>query len=169
MEMVHDLCDFVSVEFVVTYSSTGPRKQFSIGALVLCIHADLRRLWTLECLFRSNVIIFRAHKTIQGDDCRTSTSPRRRSWLRFPWLSPIRNPFELRGLCRRSDFGPRTCGRSINHFSSKVSHFRGLRDDLEYNFLGCIRQSPPPILSSALGCFVSSRASHAGGSFSLSL
>jgi hypothetical protein len=30
---------------------------------------------TLECLFRSNVIIRRAHKAIQGDDCR----PRRRS------------------------------------------------------------------------------------------
>jgi hypothetical protein len=34
-------------------------------------------------------------------------------------LSPIRNPFELRGLCRRSYFRPRTCVRSINHFSSK--------------------------------------------------
>jgi hypothetical protein len=41
--------------------------------------------WTLESLFRSNVIIRRAHKAIQGDDCRL----RRRSWLRLPWLSPI--------------------------------------------------------------------------------
>jgi hypothetical protein len=32
----------------------------------------------LEYLFRSNVIIHRAHKAIQGDDCR----PRQRSWLR---------------------------------------------------------------------------------------
>jgi len=68
-------------------------------------------LWTLECLFRGNVIIHRAHKAIQGDDCR----PRRRSWLRFPWLSPIRNSFELRGLCRRSYFGPRTCGGGITN------------------------------------------------------
>ena len=45
---------------------------------------------TLECLFRSNVIIRRAHKAIQGDDCR----PRRRSWLRLPWLTPIRNSFK---------------------------------------------------------------------------
>ena len=51
-------------------------------------------LRTLECLFRSNVVIHRDHKEIQGGDCR----PRRRSWLRLPWLSPIRNSFELRGL-----------------------------------------------------------------------
>jgi len=38
------------------------------------------QLWTLEYLFRGNVIIHRAHKAIQVDDCR----PRRRSWLRFP-------------------------------------------------------------------------------------
>ena len=31
-------------------------------------------LWTLECLFRSNVIICRAHKGIQGDDCRLHIS-----------------------------------------------------------------------------------------------
>jgi len=63
---------------------------------------------SLEKVFRSNVVI---PKTIQGDDCR----PRRMSLLRFPWLSPIRNSFELRGLCRRSYFGPRTCGRGITN------------------------------------------------------
>jgi len=75
----------------------------------------------------------------------------------FPWLFPIRNPCELRGLYRRSYFGPRTCGRSINHFSSKCSGFSirvspshpywgrcnaivplHLPDTLEYKFLGCI-------------------------------
>ena len=30
---------------------------------------------------------------------------------RFPLLFPIRNLCELRGLCRRSYFGPRTCNR----------------------------------------------------------
>ena len=35
------------------------------------------------------VIIHRAHKEIQGDECRPR--PSRRSWLSFPWLSPIRN------------------------------------------------------------------------------
>ena len=34
----------------------------------------------------------RAHKAIQGDECR----PRRSSWLRFPWLTPIRNSFEFK-------------------------------------------------------------------------
>ena len=87
--------------------------------------------WTLECLFRSNVGIHRARKAIQVDGSR----PRRRSWLRFPWLSPIRNPFELRGLCRRSYFGPRTCGRSINHFSSKCSGF--------WLFSVCTRSAAP--------------------------
>ena len=53
-------------------------------------------------------------KRIQGGDC--CPRPSRMSLLRVPWLFPIRNPFELRGLCRRSYFGPRTCGRSINHF-----------------------------------------------------
>jgi hypothetical protein len=79
------------------------------------------------------------------------------SLLRFPWLFPIRNPCELRVLCSRSYFGPRTCGRSINHFSSKCSGFLirvspshpywgrcnaivplHLPDALEYKFLGCI-------------------------------
>ena len=68
-------------------------------------------LWRIY--FAVNGIIHRAHKVIQGDDCR----PRRRSWLRFPWLSPIRNSFELRVLCRRSYFGPRTCGRGITNVS----------------------------------------------------
>jgi len=33
---------------------------------------------------------------------------------RFPWLLPIRNPCELRGPCRHSYFGPRTCGGGEN-------------------------------------------------------
>jgi len=37
-------------------------------------------LWTLECLFRSNVGIHRARKAIQVDGSR----PRRRSWQGFP-------------------------------------------------------------------------------------
>ncbi len=42
------------------------RQRIRFGALVLCV--------------RGNRIIHRAHKAIQGDDCR----PRRSSWLRFP-------------------------------------------------------------------------------------
>jgi hypothetical protein len=68
-------------------------------------------LCALCLLFRRTAVTHRAHKVIQGGD----SCPRRVSWLRFPWLAPIRNPFELRGLCCRSYFGPRTCGRSINH------------------------------------------------------
>ena len=34
---------------------------------------------------------------------------------RFPLLLPIRNSCELRGLCRRSYFGPRTCGGNITN------------------------------------------------------
>ena len=56
---------------------------------------------TLWLCVRGNGIIHRAHKTIQGDDCR----PRRSSWFRFPWLTPIRNSFELRWLYCRSYFG----------------------------------------------------------------
>ena len=84
-------------------------------------------------------------KRIQGGDC----CPRRMSLLRFPWLFPIRNPFELRGLCRRSYFGPRTCGRSINHFSSKCSGFLIRVSPLtlftptmqEYNLIDCIHKT----------------------------
>ena len=50
-------------------------------------------------------------KRIQGGDC----CPRRTSLLRFPWLFPIRNSSELRGLHRRSYFGPRTCGGGITN------------------------------------------------------
>jgi hypothetical protein len=104
------------------------------GALVLCV--------------RGNGIIHRAHKAIQGDDCR----PRRSSRLRFPWLTPIRNSFELRCLYRRSYFGQRTCGGGITNvievggalnqgfpFSPLLPHFRGLRDGVEYKFLDRIQ------------------------------
>ena len=46
---------------------------------------------------------------------------------RFPWLLPIRNSCELRGLCRHSYFGPRTCGGGetnvieVSGFSIRVS------------------------------------------------
>ena len=64
-------------------------------------------LWTLEWVVRGYVGIHRARKAIQVDGCR----PRRMSLRRFPRLFPIRNPCELRGLYRRSYFGPRTCAR----------------------------------------------------------
>ena len=35
--------------------------------------------------------------------------------LGLPWLAPIRNSCELRGLCCRSFFGPRTFGRGITN------------------------------------------------------
>ena len=96
---------------------------------------------------RGNGIIHRAHKEIQGDDCR----PRRSSWVRFPWLTPIPNSFKLRVLYSSSYFGPRTCVGGITNvievggvlnqgfpFSPLMSHFRGLRDSVEYKFLDCI-------------------------------
>ena len=43
------------------------------------------------------------------------------SWRGLPWLSPIRNSSELRGLCRRSYFGPRTCGGAGNPPSTFLS------------------------------------------------
>jgi hypothetical protein len=76
------LCDFVTVEFAVTLSSTGAKNLFK------------------EMTPATSGVI-----------------------ARFPLLFPIRNLCELRGLCRRSYFGPRTCGWSINHFSSKCSGF----------------------------------------------
>ena len=110
-------------------------------------------LWTSESIFRRTAVTHRTQKVIQGGDC----CPHWMSLLRFPWLFPIRNPVELRGLYSRSYFGPRTCGRRINHFSSKCSGFSirvspshpywgrcnaivslHLPDALEYKFLGCI-------------------------------
>jgi len=70
-------------------------------------------------------------------DLAASLAARRMSLLRFPWLFPIRNPFELRGLCRHSDFGPRTCGRSINHFFVEVLPFQGVA----YKLRGLYRHS----------------------------
>ena len=40
----------------------------------------------------------------------------------LPSLAPIRNSSELRGLCCRSCFGPRVCGRGITN-SENVSEF----------------------------------------------
>ena len=66
---------------------------------------------SLEIRFRRTAVTHRARKAIQGGDC----CPRRMSLLRFPWLFPIRNPSELRGLHRRSYFGPRTCVGGITN------------------------------------------------------
>ena len=46
-----------------------------------------------------------AKNQIQGDD-----NGHVGVLARFPWLLPIRNSCELRGLCSHSYFGPRTCG-----------------------------------------------------------
>ena len=72
-------------------------------------------LWTLEELFRGNGVTLRTQKVIQGGDnghvgrpCQVSPAP------------PCPELFcELRGLCRHSYFGPRTCGRSVKPRSSK--------------------------------------------------
>jgi hypothetical protein len=50
-----------------------------------------------------NVIIRKAQRAIQGDDCR----PRRRSWPRFPLLAPIRDSFGsgFSAVARVSDRG----------------------------------------------------------------
>ena len=76
------------------------------GPLQLLVLWDDLDLWTLECLFRSNVIIRRALKAIQGDDCRQ----RRRSWLRFPWLSQglsgtLSNSYGASAVARDSNRG----------------------------------------------------------------
>jgi hypothetical protein len=88
---------------VVTWASTGPRKQFRWMAAG---HVG----------------------------CHCAGFP-------GPWLFPIRNPCELRGLYCRSYFGPRTCGGGITNvievggalnqgfpFSPLLPYFRGLRD-----------------------------------------
>ena len=71
-------------------------------------------LYSVICL-RGNDVIRRTQKVIQGDDnghvgrpCEVSLAP------------PCPELFcELRGLCRHSYFGPRTCGRSEKPRSSK--------------------------------------------------
>jgi hypothetical protein len=73
-------CRFVMVRVSPShpYNAGRARTRMRGG----CCKCMLRALELLEYLFRSNVIIHRAHKEMQGDDCR----PRRRSWLRLPWL-----------------------------------------------------------------------------------
>jgi len=52
----------------------------------------------------------------------------------LPWLAPIWNSSESRGLCCRSCFGPRTCGRSIT-ISSKL--FGALNQGFPFSLLQC--------------------------------
>ena len=54
--------------------------------------------------------------------------------LGFPWLAPIRNSCELRGLCCRSCFGPRTCGRGITNSSKR---FGALHQGFPFSLLQC--------------------------------
>ena len=91
--------------------------------------------WTLECLFRGNVGIHRAPKAIQVDGSR----PRRVSWQGFPGSLPslvlrAEDMWQRYNLCLEVD-------GALNQgfpFSSLMSHFRGLRDGVEYKFLDCI-------------------------------
>jgi hypothetical protein len=82
-------------------------------------------LYSVICL-RGNGVILRTQKVIQGDDnghvgrpCVVSLDP------------PCPELFcELRGLCRHSYFGPRTCSRNERPISSK---WRGLNQGFQRN------------------------------------
>jgi len=85
-------------------------------------------------LFRGNGVICRTQRVIQGDDnghvgrhCEVSPAP------------PCPELCELRGLCRHSYFGPRTCGRGITSRSRRrvsPSHPRNAgREGLPRNHL----------------------------------
>ena len=52
----------------------------------------------------------------------------------LPWLAPIRNSCELRGLCCRSCFGPRTCGRGITNIPKR---FGALNQGFPFSHLQC--------------------------------
>ena len=52
----------------------------------------------------------------------------------LPWLAPIRNSCELRGLCCRSCFGPRTCGRGITNIPKR---FGALNQGFPFSPLQC--------------------------------
>jgi hypothetical protein len=77
--------------------------------------ANAGGLWLMAAFLRGNGVIHRTRKVIQGDDnghvgrpCEVSLAP------------PCPELFcELRGLCRHSYFGPRTCSRSEKPMSSK--------------------------------------------------
>jgi hypothetical protein len=102
-----------------THLAPGQVAVAGDGALVFCI------LYSVICL-RGNGVLRRTRKVIQGDDnghvgrpCQVSPAP------------PCPELFcELRGLCRLSYFGPRTCGRSEKPSSSK---WRGLNPGFQRN------------------------------------
>ncbi len=52
----------------------------------------------------------------------------------LPWLAPIRNSFESLGLCCRSCFGPRTCGRGITNIPKR---FGALNQSFPFSPLQC--------------------------------
>ena len=52
----------------------------------------------------------------------------------LPGLAPIRNSCELRGLCCRSCFGPRTCGRGITNIPKR---FGALNQGFPFSPLQC--------------------------------
>jgi hypothetical protein len=52
----------------------------------------------------------------------------------LPGLAPIRNSCEWRGLCCRSCFGPRTCGRGITNSSKR---FGALNQGFPFSPLQC--------------------------------
>jgi len=66
----------------------------------------------VTCVFVCAVTVSSTGAKNQFKEMTTATSG---VLARFPLLLPIRNPCELRGLCRRSYFGPRTFGGSITN------------------------------------------------------
>jgi hypothetical protein len=116
-EKRHESID-VTVHVLETWSLPKNFRLLFLSSFDYAIHENLLQRYciavfvTLWLCVRGNGIIHRAHKAIQGDDCR----PRRSSWLRFPWFTPILNSFELRCFYSRSYFGPRTCVGGITNF-----------------------------------------------------
>jgi len=98
----------------------GPKKFLELPGLP----ARPKLLWLCDSWVRGNVIIYRAQKTIQGDECR----PRRRSWLgsprtrSYPELLRFMGPLlslvlRTEDVCQRYNQYTEVCGALNQGFS----------------------------------------------------
>jgi hypothetical protein len=78
-------------------------KQMKVHSRCILKHANLPP----RCVFECVVTVSSTGAKNRFKEMTTATSG---VLARFPLLLPIRNPCELRGLCRRSYLGPRTFG-----------------------------------------------------------
>ena len=94
------------LQLVCVHTGSGPKWEGCSSRYGLLLSG----VWS--CLFRGNVIVYRAQKAIQVEEC----SPRRRSWPRFPLTRSCPELFRVTGPLLSLELRTEDVWQKYNHF-----------------------------------------------------